>query len=211
MQHPDQTKLTTDTGTPVVDNQRSQTAGPSGPTLLQDHHLIEKLARFDRERIPERGVHARGSGAGGFFEVTADVSQWTKAAFLQPVGKRTEVFVRFSTVKLEPGSADCVRDPRGFVLKFYTEEGNYDLVGNNTLLPVNCPHATQARTYGRDGPVQTNRPSHVAIAVEGVAGEQPPAVHRDDEDFSQAGSLYRLMTEAEKERLAAALAESLAE
>lgn len=132
MPAPDRPTLTTDAGAPVVDNQRSQTAGPSGPTLLQDHHLLEKLARFDRERIPERVVHARGSGARGFFEVTADVSRWTKAAFLQPVGRRTEVFVRFSTVKLEAGSADCVRDPRGFAVKFYTEEGNYDLVGNNT-------------------------------------------------------------------------------
>jgi catalase len=124
--------LTTDAGAPVADNQHSQTAGANGPTLLQDHHLIEKLARFDRERIPERVVHARGSAAFGHFEVVADVSHWTKAAFLQPVGKRTAVFVRFSTVALEAGSADTVRDPRGFAIKFYTEEGNYDLVGNNT-------------------------------------------------------------------------------
>lgn len=124
--------LTTDAGAPVADNRHSQTAGPVGPTLLQDHHLIEKLAHFDRERIPERVVHARGSGAFGRFEVSADVSRWTKAAFLQPVGKQTEVFVRFSTVALEAGSADTVRDPRGFAIKFYTEEGNYDLVGNNT-------------------------------------------------------------------------------
>src|SRR5687767_13684126 len=99
---------------------------------MQDHHLIEKLARFDRERIPERVVHARGSGAFGTFEVTADVSKWTKAKFLGQVGKKTEVLARFSTVALELGSADTVRDPRGFALKFYTEEGNYDLVGNNT-------------------------------------------------------------------------------
>ena len=124
--------LTKEAGAPVADNQHSQTAGAGGPTLLQDHHLLEKLARFDRERIPERVVHARGSGAYGFFEVSADASRWTKAAFLQPVGKRTEVFVRFSTVALEAGSADTVRDPRGFAIKFYTEEGNYDLVGNNT-------------------------------------------------------------------------------
>jgi len=100
--------------------------------LLQDHHLIEKLARFERERIPERVVHARGSGAHGYFEVTRDVTGWTKAKFLGQVGKRTEVFVRFSTVALERGSADTVRDPRGFAIKFYTEDGNYDLVGNNT-------------------------------------------------------------------------------
>jgi catalase len=128
----DSRKLTTENGAPVENNQQSQTAGPGGPVLMQDHHLIEKLARFDRERIPERVVHARGSGAFGTFEVTADVSKWTKARFLGPVGKKTEVLARFSTVALELGSADTVRDPRGFALKFYTEEGNYDLVGNNT-------------------------------------------------------------------------------
>ena len=94
--------------------------------------MIEKLAHFDRERIPERVVHAKGSGAYGYFEPTADVSKWTKAKFLAPAGKRTEVFIRFSTVAGEKGSADAVRDPRGFAIKFYTEEGNYDLVGNNT-------------------------------------------------------------------------------
>jgi catalase len=124
--------LTTENGAPVENNQQSQTAGADGPVLMQDHHLIEKLARFDRERIPERVVHARGSGAFGTFEVTADVTKWTKAKFLSQVGKKTEVLVRFSTVALELGSADTVRDPRGFALKFYTEEGNYDLVGNNT-------------------------------------------------------------------------------
>ena len=124
--------LTTAAGAPVADNQNSQTAGPAGPVLMQDHHLIEKLARFDRERIPERVVHARGSAAYGYFEVTHDVSRFTKAKFLNASGKRTEVFLRFSTVALELGSADTVRDPRGFALKFYTEDGNYDLVGNNT-------------------------------------------------------------------------------
>ncbi|MBN1890819.1 MAG: catalase [Thermoflexales bacterium] len=124
--------LTTESGAPVGDNQNSQTAGPNGPILMQDHNLIEKLARFERERIPERVVHAKGSGAFGHFEVTADVTRWTRAAFLSEVGKRTEVFVRFSTVAGEKGSADAVRDPRGFAIKFYTEEGNYDLVGNNT-------------------------------------------------------------------------------
>jgi catalase len=128
----DQDRLTTAAGAPVADNQNSQTAGPTGPVLLQDHHLIEKLARFDRERIPERVVHARGSGAFGYFEVTQNVSAFTKAKFLSTKGKRTEVFLRFSTVALELGSADTVRDPRGFAIKFYTEDGNYDLVGNNT-------------------------------------------------------------------------------
>src|ERR1044071_330792 len=124
-------KLTTESGAPVENNQQSQTAGPNGPVLLQDHHLIEKLARFDRERIPERVVHAKGSGAYGYFEVTRDVTRWTKAKFLSSIGKRTEVFLRFSTVARERGSADTVRDPRGFAVKFYTEDGNYDLVGNN--------------------------------------------------------------------------------
>ena len=124
--------LTTEAGAPVVDNQHSQTAGPGGPVLMQDHHLIEKLARFERERIPERVVHAKGSGAFGTFEVTKDVSRYTKAKFLSKVGKRTEVLLRFSTVAGEKGSADTVRDPRGFAIKFYTEDGNYDLVGNNT-------------------------------------------------------------------------------
>ncbi len=124
--------LTTESGAPVADNQNSQTAGPNGPVLIQDNHLIEKLAHFDRERIPERVVHAKGSGAYGCFEVTADVTRWTKAKFLSLVGKRTELFIRFSTVAGEKGSADTVRDPRGFAIKFYTEDGNYDLVGNDT-------------------------------------------------------------------------------
>lgn len=124
--------LTAESGSPVADNQNSQSAGPNGPLLLQDHNLIEKLARFERERIPERVVHAKGSGAYGYFELTKDVSRYTKAKFLSSPGKRTQVFVRFSIVAGEKGGADTVRDPRGFAIKFYTEEGNYDLVGNNT-------------------------------------------------------------------------------
>lgn len=124
--------LTTESGAPVADNQNSATAGVGGPILLQDQHLLEKLARFNRERIPERVVHARGSGAYGYFEVTDDVTGFTKADFLSKVGRRTETFIRFSTVADSLGGADAVRDPRGFALKFYTEEGNYDLVGNNT-------------------------------------------------------------------------------
>ncbi|MFF3768322.1 catalase [Streptomyces sp. NPDC001922] len=124
--------LTTESGAPVADNQNSETAGTGGPVLVQDQHLLEKLARFNRERIPERVVHARGAGAYGTFTVTADVTRYTRAKFLSEVGKRTETFLRFSTVAGSLGSADAVRDPRGFALKFYTEEGNYDLVGNNT-------------------------------------------------------------------------------
>lgn len=126
--------LTTAFGIPVGDNQHSQTAGERGPALLQDFHLVEKLAHFNRERIPERVVHAKGAGAYGYFEVTKDVSAYTKAQFLSQVGKRTDVFVRFSTVGGEKGAPDTERDPRGFAVKFYTEEGNYDLTGNN--LPV---------------------------------------------------------------------------
>ncbi|MEU0983930.1 catalase [Streptomyces griseus] len=124
--------LTTESGAPVADNQNSATAGVGGPILLQDQHILEKLARFNRERIPERVVHARGSGAYGYFEVTDDVTGFTRADFLSEVGKRTETFIRFSTVADSLGGADAVRDPRGFALKFYTDEGNYDLVGNNT-------------------------------------------------------------------------------
>ena len=124
--------LTTAFGIPVADDQNSLTAGKRGPILMQDVHLLEKLAHFDRERIPERVVHAKGAGAGGYFEVTADVTRYTKADFLSEIGKRTEVFVRFSTVGGEKGSADAARDPRGFAVKFYTKEGNYDMVGNNT-------------------------------------------------------------------------------
>ncbi len=125
-------KLTTAFGIPVGDDQNSLTAGKRGPVLMQDVHLLEKLGHFDRERIPERVVHAKGAGAGGYFEVTADVTKYTKAKFLSEVGKRTEVFARFSTVGGEKGSADAERDPRGFAVKFYTEEGNYNFVGNNT-------------------------------------------------------------------------------
>lgn len=124
--------LTTSWGAPVGDNQNSMTAGSRGPTLIQDVHLLEKLAHFNRERVPERVVHAKGAGAHGYFEVTNDLSNYTKANFLSEVGKRTPMFIRFSTVAGELGSADTVRDPRGFAVKFYTEEGNYDIVGNNT-------------------------------------------------------------------------------
>ena len=124
--------LTTASGAPVDNDQNTMTAGSPGPALMQDVHLMEKLAHFNRERIPERVVHAKGAGAHGYFEVTGDVTKYTRAKFLSEVGKRTEVFVRFSTVGGEKGSADTARDPRGFAVKFYTEEGNYDMTGNNT-------------------------------------------------------------------------------
>lgn len=124
--------LTTASGIPVADNQNSLSAGARGPLLLQDVHLIEKLQHFNRERIPERVVHAKGSGVHGTFTVTHDITRYTKAKLFSGWGKKTEVFVRFSTVGGERGSTDTERDPRGFALKFYTEEGNWDLVGNNT-------------------------------------------------------------------------------
>jgi len=123
---------TTDAGIPAPSDEYSLSVGANGPLLLQDHYLIQKMAQFNRERVPERVVHAKGTGAFGYFEVTKDASAWTKAAFLQTVGTRTPVLARFSTVAGEQGSADTVRDPRGFSIKFYTQEGNYDLVGNNT-------------------------------------------------------------------------------
>jgi catalase len=124
--------LTTAAGIPVPDNQTSLTAGERGPTLLQDHFLLEKLAHFNRERIPERVVHAKAAGAHGTLTVTNDITRYTKARLFAEIGKVTEVFGRFSTVAGEKGSADTVRDVRGFALKFYTEEGNWDMVGNNT-------------------------------------------------------------------------------
>ncbi|GAB3144687.1 catalase [Amycolatopsis stemonae] len=122
---------TTDAGIPVESDEHSLTIGPDGPILLQDNYLIEQMAQFNRERVPERQPHAKGSGAFGRFEVTGDVSAYTKAAVFQP-GVKTDLLVRFSTVAGERGSPDTWRDPRGFAVKFYTSEGNYDMVGNNT-------------------------------------------------------------------------------
>lgn len=124
--------LTTTGGAPVGDNQNSLTAGPRGPVLMQDFHLLEKLAHQNRERVPERVVHAKGWGAFGTFTVTKDISAYTCAKIFSAVGKKTEMLARFSTVAGEMGAADAERDVRGFALKFYTEDGNWDLVGNNT-------------------------------------------------------------------------------
>jgi catalase len=128
----DSKKLTNNVGAPVADNQNVMTAGPRGPMLLQDVWYLEKLAHFDREVIPERRMHAKGSGAYGTFTVTHDITAYTKAKVFSEVAKTTDVFVRFSTVAGERGAADAERDIRGFAIKFYTEEGNWDLVGNNT-------------------------------------------------------------------------------
>ena len=126
--------LTTNQGTRISDNQNSLKSGERGPTLLEDFILREKITHFDHERIPERIVHARGSGAHGYFQPTKSLSRLTKASFLQDPKKKTEVFVRFSTVAGGAGSGDMPRDVRGFAVKFYTDEGNFDLVGNN--IPV---------------------------------------------------------------------------
>ncbi|MFD4367926.1 catalase [Rhodococcus sp. NPDC058521] len=127
----EQNFTTDDAGIPVVSDEHSLTVGPDGPILLQDHYLIEKMAQFNRERVAERQPHAKGGGAFGRFEVTNDVSAYTKADLFQP-GKKTEMLIRFSTVAGERGSPDTWRDPRGFAIKFYTDQGNYDMVGNNT-------------------------------------------------------------------------------
>ncbi len=126
--------LTTNQGLPISDNQNSLRSGARGPTLLEDFIFREKITHFDHERIPERIVHARGSGAHGFFQPIRPLSKLTRAAFLQDPGKKTPVFVPFSTVAGGAGSGDTPRDVRGFAVKFYTEEGNFDLVGNN--IPV---------------------------------------------------------------------------
>ncbi|WBE25393.1 catalase [Denitrificimonas caeni] len=128
----DKPKLTSVSGCPIANNQDSLTAGSRGPMLLQDVWFLEKLAHFDREVIPERRMHAKGSGAFGSFTVTHDITQYSKAALFSEVGKQTDMFVRFSTVAGERGAADAERDIRGFAMRFYTEQGNWDLVGNNT-------------------------------------------------------------------------------
>ncbi len=124
--------MTTQSGIPIADNQHSLTAGPRGPMLMQDFALVEKMAHFNRERVPERVVHAKGYGAHGTLTITHDISRYTRAKIFGKVGNTCPMFARFSTVGGESGSADVARDPRGFSLKFYTEEGNWDLVGNNT-------------------------------------------------------------------------------
>lgn len=124
--------MTTNAGRPVGDNQNSVTVGPRGPVLMEDHLLFEKMAAFNRERIPERVVHAKGAGAYGTFTVTHDVTKYTTAKLFDKIGKQTEILARFSTVAGEKGAADTARDPRGFSVKFYSEEGNWDMTGNNT-------------------------------------------------------------------------------
>ncbi|MCA8868309.1 MAG: catalase [Rhodobacteraceae bacterium] len=145
---------TTDAGIPVASDEHSLTVGADGPIVLHDHYLIEQMAAFNRERIPERQPHAKGAGAFGHFQVTQDVSKYTRAALFQP-GTKTETLIRFSTVAGESGSPDTWRDPRGFSLKFYTSEGNYDMVGNNTPIfflrdPIKFQHFIRSQKRRAD-------------------------------------------------------------
>ena len=179
-------KLTTAAGVPVVDNNNSMTAGPRGPVLLQDIWLLEKLAHFDREVIPERRMHAKGSGAYGTFTVTHNITKYTKAGMFAAIGKTTDLFIRFSTVAGERGAADAERDIRGFAMKFYTEEGNWDLVGNNTPVfylrdPLKFPDLNHVvkrdpRTNLRNAAYKWDFFSHL-----------PEALHQLTIDFSDRG------------------------
>ena len=180
------TQLTTASGIPVTDNQNSITAGARGPILLQDFHLIEKLQHFNRERIPERVVHAKGSGAYGTFTVTHDITRYTSARLFAEVGKQTSTFLRFSTVAGERGAADTERDPRGFALRFYTEEGNWDLVGNNTptfFLKDGIKFPDFIHTQKRDP--QTNLKS--AQMVWDFWSRAPESLHQVTIVFSERG------------------------
>lgn len=181
------TTLTTASGIPIADNQNSISAGARGPLLLADFALIEKLQHFNRERIPERVVHAKGSGAYGTFTVTNDISTYTKAKLFAAIGKKTETFVRFSTVGGERGSADTERDPRGFAIRFYTEEGNWDLVGNNTPMffikdPVKFPDFVH--TQKRDP--QTNLKSPTMMFD--FWSKAPESLHQVTMLFSDRGT-----------------------
>lgn len=179
--------LTNGHGAPIDDDQNSLTVGSNGPILLTDVNLIDKLAHFDRERIPERVVHAKGAGAHGYFEVTADVSKYTKAKYLNKVGKRTPVFVRFSTVGGEKGSADAVRDPRGFAIKHYTEEGVFDMVGNNTpIFFIRDPQLFPQFIHTQKRHPQTNLKS--ADMIFDFASQIPESVHQFMFLFSDRGT-----------------------
>ncbi|MFN3684967.1 MAG: catalase, partial [Fimbriimonadaceae bacterium] len=190
----DKKTLTTAAGIPVGDNQNSLTAGPRGPLLVQDWILFEKHAHFNRERIPERVVHAKGSGAYGTFTCTNPLTQFTKARLFSEAGKQTEVFVRFSTVAGERGAADAERDVRGFAVKFYTEEGNWDLVGNNTpVFFVRDPYKFPdfIRTQKRDPKTNLRNPT----AMWDFWSLSPESLHQVTILFSDRGlpASYRHM------------------
>ncbi len=174
---PAQGTLTNAQGNPVPNNQQSLSAGPRGPLLLQDHHLLERIAHFNRERVPERVVHAKGGGAYGTFTVTGDITKYTNAKIFSEVGKQTRMLARFSTVAGEKGFADTVRDPRGFSLKFYTEDGNWDLVGNNTpIFFVRDPLKFHDFIHSQKRHPQTGRRS--ATMMFDYWGHRPEALHQ---------------------------------
>jgi catalase len=190
----DNPQLTTSAGIPVGDNQNALTAGPRGPLLVQDWQLFEKHAHFNRERIPERVVHAKGSGAYGIFTVTGDITRYTRAKLFAAPGKQTPVFLRFSTVAGERGAADAERDVRGFALKFYTDEGNWDLVGNNTPVffirdPYKFPDFI--RTQKRDPKTNLRNPT----AMWDFWSLSPESLHQVTVLFSDRGlpASYRSM------------------
>ena len=169
---------TTTAGIPVGDNQNSITAGPRGPLLVQDWQLFEKMAQFNRERVPERIVHAKGSGAYGTFTVTGDISKYTKASVFAEVGKKTECLARFSTVAGERGAADAERDVRGFAVKFYTDQGNWDMVGNNTPVffirdPLQVPAISSIPRNATPRPIMRSQYSGVGLLV-AEPGEPAP-------------------------------------
>ena len=179
-------QLTTDAGNPIGDNQNSLTAGPRGPLLMQDYQLMEKLADFNRERVPERIVHAKGSGAFGTFTVTNDITKYTKAAIFSKVGKETPCLLRFSTVAGERGAADAERDVRGFAIKFYTEEGNWDMVGNNTpVFFIRDPYKFPDFIHTQKRDPQTNLRS--ATAMWDFWSLSPESLHQVTILFSDRG------------------------
>jgi len=165
-------KFTNATGAPVADNTNILTAGPRGPALLQDIWLIEKLAHFDREVIPERRMHAKGWGAFGTFTVTQDITRLTRAKIFSAIGKQTPMFVRFSIVAGERGAADAERDIRGTALKFYTEEGNWDIVGNNTPVSSFATHYASRISTTRSS--ATRAPGCAAPTTTGISGHCCP-------------------------------------
>jgi len=178
--------LTTASGAPVAHNNNSMTAGRRGPMLLQDVWFLEKLAHFDREVIPERRMHAKGSGAYGTFTVTRDITDFTRAKIFSQIDKKTDLFIRFSTVAGERGAADAERDIRGFSIKFYTEEGNWDLVGNNTPVfylrdPLKFPDLNHV--VKRDPRTNLRNPTYKWDFF----SLQPETVHQLTIDFSDRG------------------------
>ena len=179
-------QLTTAHGNPIGDNQNSLTAGPRGPLLMQDYQLLEKMATFNRERVPERIVHAKGSGAFGTLTITHDISKYSKAAVFSNVGKQTPLLMRFSTVAGEHGAADAERDVRGFAIKFYTEEGNWDMVGNNTpVFFVRDPYKFSDFIHTQKRDPKTNMRS--ATAMWDFWSLSPESLHQVTILFSDRG------------------------